>query len=277
MEPEDEVDDDTAKPLDSHSKVDLKKCSALFQRRTILLALMQGIPGCIPGGVLGTYLNDYLSYDVGFSTTEATFVMVSLGVGFIAGQLIGGTVGQWLYNRNPAWQCLFMGLCTALSAFPMLYVLNIKSIPLILYGVDSWTSKQSMYSSIMVACVLTGSIAGVTGPNIRSIMQNVSPPELRGTLFSVFNLTDDLGRGGGPYLISLLTEYSGSRRFSFSCGVGFWVISGSILASMAFTVRADEMAARQRIHAVGGEIEAGQMWTNKLSVAEDDSRERLLS
>ena len=162
----------------------------------------------------------------------------------------------------------------------MLYVINIKAIPQILYGVDIWTSKEIMYSSIMTACVMTGSIAGVTGPNIRSILQNVSPPELRGTLFSVFNLTDDLGRGGGPYLISLLTEYSGSRRFSFSIGVSFWLVCGVLLTSMAFTIRADEIAARQRRSGtMDEELEIGNSLErrDKLSIHGDGSTERLLN
>jgi hypothetical protein len=76
--------------------------------------------------------------------------------------------------------------------------------------------------------------------------QNVSPPELRGTVFSFFNLTDDLGKGGGPYLIAKLTEALGSRRLSFTAGISCWILCGFFLASMSFTIRSDEAAVRTR-------------------------------
>ena len=40
---------------------------ALFKCPSVLLAIFQGAPGCIPWGIINTYLNDYLSSDRGMS------------------------------------------------------------------------------------------------------------------------------------------------------------------------------------------------------------------
>lgn len=245
--PIDELDDHKIEMISQSETIDFQKCTRLFQRPTIVIALLQGIPGCIPWGVIGTYLNDYLSYDVGFTTTEATYAITCLGFGIMCGQLLGGTIGQWLYNRNPVLQCAFMGCSTMLGTIPMLFIINIQEAPQFMFGTNQWESRTSMYNFTLFLSFTTGLIAAITGPNIRSVLQNVSPPELRGTVFSFFNLTDDLGKGGGPYLIALLTTYSGSRRFSFSVGISFWLICGSLLTSMAWTVRADENAVRLRL------------------------------
>jgi Major Facilitator Superfamily len=50
-----------------HVLVYLYKFRALFQTPTYVLALLQGSPGCLPWGVVNTYLNDYLSTDKGMS------------------------------------------------------------------------------------------------------------------------------------------------------------------------------------------------------------------
>lgn len=40
---------------------------ALFKCPSVLLAIFQGAPGCIPWGIINTYLNDYMSSDRGMS------------------------------------------------------------------------------------------------------------------------------------------------------------------------------------------------------------------
>ena len=151
--------------------IDFHKCTRLFRRPTLILALIQGIPGCVPWGVIGTYLNDYLSYDMKFTSTEAAFVITALGTGIVTGQVIGGLVGQSLYNRSPPLQCILMGATTSLGAFPMLYVINAEKVPSFFFGVDSWHSRANMYHSILLASFITGTIAAITGPNIRSLLQ----------------------------------------------------------------------------------------------------------
>jgi len=42
------------------------------------------------------------------------------------------------------------------------------------------------------------------GVNVRAMVVNVNAPGERGTAFGVFNLTDDLGKGLGPVMTSLL-------------------------------------------------------------------------
>ena len=170
-----QLDDDDDDNIEIHTtkndSIDCKLFLRMLKQPTIVLALLQGIPGCIPWGVIGVYLNDYISYDIGFSTKEATYVLTCLGFGIIGGQMIGGTVGQLLYNKNPSLQCIFMGSSTCLGALPMLFVVNIKVIPKFLYGVEDWSSKEMMYYSILTASLLTGLIAAITGPNVRSVLQ----------------------------------------------------------------------------------------------------------
>lgn len=37
------------------------KCKAALRARSNVLLILQGIPGCLPWGVLSTYLNDFLA------------------------------------------------------------------------------------------------------------------------------------------------------------------------------------------------------------------------
>ena len=69
--------------------------------------------------------------------------------------------------------------------------------------------------------------------------RNVTLPSTRGTAFGVFNLFDDLGKGLGPALVSLIVAKSG-REKAFTNAMLAWLACGAILLSTAFTVRRDE-------------------------------------
>ena len=47
-------------------KIDIEKLGEIFRTKTITLLIIQGIPGCIPWGILNVYANDFLSNDRGY-------------------------------------------------------------------------------------------------------------------------------------------------------------------------------------------------------------------
>jgi hypothetical protein len=58
----------SAKPKNEEiysEKIDLSKVKTLFSTPTVLIIYLQGIPGCVPWGMIYVYLNDYLSADRG--------------------------------------------------------------------------------------------------------------------------------------------------------------------------------------------------------------------
>ena len=58
---------------------------AIFCVPTVLLVFLQGLPGCVPWGVIGTFLPDYLHSNCGYSVGEASFVMACFSLGGFAG------------------------------------------------------------------------------------------------------------------------------------------------------------------------------------------------
>jgi len=64
------------------------------------------------------FMNDYLAEDRGLSVQHATLVVVLFGVGGFLGQIVGGVLGQRLYNRNHRYQPLLMGGTTLLVSLP---------------------------------------------------------------------------------------------------------------------------------------------------------------
>ena len=57
---------------------------------------------------------------------------------------------------------------------------------------DAWT-RIDQDPDIRVA-ILTGAVVSLTGPNVKAVLQNTTRSSGRGISFSIFNLTDDLGK-----------------------------------------------------------------------------------
>ena len=71
-----------------------RKVRELFTIPSNLLGFVQGIPGCVPWGVIISYFNDYLAQEKGLTVQEATEVMVVFGLANGVGAFVGGLLGQ---------------------------------------------------------------------------------------------------------------------------------------------------------------------------------------
>lgn len=210
----------------------------VFRTPTAVLAFLQGIPGTVPWGVFFVFLNDFYAQDKGYSVQAATLLVMAIGGAAILGGFLGGLAGNRIYNRNPAWLPVFCGATTLLGIVPTALLLNYPA---------STGPDPSMATPLLLG-VLSGFTIAITGSNVRAILINVTAPETRGSVFSLYNLADDLGRGFGPWVIGALVAGFG-RVTAFNVANLFWVFCGVLLVAMARTFPRDEAALQARLRA----------------------------
>lgn len=216
-----------------------KDIGEIFRVRTTLLIFLQGIPGTVPWGVFFVFLNDFYAQDKGYSVQGATLIVMVIGAAAILGGFLGGLVGNRLYNRNPAWLPLWCGGTTLVGIVPTLALLN--------YPSQVGQTDPSLAVPLLLGA-LTGLTVSITGANVRAMLINVTTPETRGSVFSLYNLADDLGRGLGPWVVGGLVGVFG-RLFAFDLATLFWLLCGGILLGMARTFPRDELALQARLRA----------------------------
>ena len=135
------------------------KVCLLLHTPTIVLIYIQGIPGCIPWGMVYVYLNDYLSHNQHLTIIHATYCMTLFGIGSVFGQCIGGFVGQWLYNNDyKGGQCWFMGVSCICGVLPVLAIIY-------------YNTEVLSLTSYYILLFMAGLVVSLTGPNVRSILQ----------------------------------------------------------------------------------------------------------
>jgi MFS family permease len=209
----------------------------LLSTPTVLLAIVQGAPGCIPWGVINVFLNDYLSEDRGFSVEMATTVLMCFSLGNVCGLILGGIGGRHLYQLDNRYPAILAGSMAIMGCFPVWILLN---------TVHSTTP----YWLVALIAFTGGFGSGPTGPIIKATMTNVTLPRARGQAFALFNLFDDFGKGLGPYFVSILITQMGGRRLpAFNVGVCGWILCGLANLAIFFTVKQDEATVQTTLAA----------------------------
>jgi predicted MFS family arabinose efflux permease len=207
---------------------------SLLSTSTLILSLLQGAPGCVPWGIVNTYLNDFLAVDRGMRVEYATFVVLLFGAGNFFGMLVGGHGGSYLYRQDKRFPALLAGFSAIMGCIPFWMLLN-------------WVNSESNLWTIGPISFSSGLCSGVTGPIIKATLQNVTFPTTRGQAFALFNTFDDMGRGLGPVFVAAMISRLGGRTPAFNVGVIGWIICGVVNLCVFFTVNHDELRIQEMI------------------------------
>jgi len=224
-----------------------RKVVGIVTVKTVAMFLAQGISGCVPWSMINTFFNDYLAQDKGLGVPASTTLMITFAAGAMTSTVFSGWYGQRLYNQNAQKVSVFMGSSAILGVAPAAYLILADYRP---------GSTADLVGKSSVA-FLAGFVSSCVGVNIRAMLLNVLHPLNRGTAFSFFMLTDDLGKGLGPMIVAQFINVLG-REKAFLVSVLFWIPCGLILLATAFTILGDLKSASSRYKAERAEISADE-------------------
>lgn len=204
-------------------ELDFGKFKKVLHVRTNTIIFAQAMPGCIPLSCIVTFLADYLVNEQGMTVQASTAVTAVFGISCLCFAMSGGMIGNRLYKEARDKLPIMMSIATCCAAVPFMILVNSPK--------SAVTSEIGRPTALAFLLALMGGIGAVTGPNIRAILMNVNDAEVRGTVFSAFTLTDDLGKGLGPSIIVFITAIFG-RRLAYTIAFSFWWLSGFLLLGL---------------------------------------------
>jgi MFS family permease len=129
------------------------------------------------------------SHDMALTEIGLSFG-IAMGVGLLAGQVLGSLIGPWFVRRDRRWEC-WLPMAAYGAAVP-LYLLAFLA--------------PSAYLALFM--VFLGMMAGGLsyGPMMSSV-QSVSEPHLRATAVSLVMFSSALiGQGAGPFFIGYISD-----------------------------------------------------------------------
>lgn len=101
-------------------------------------------------------------------------------------------------------------------------------------------------TSVCALSFTAGFVASMPLANLRASILNVNEPELRGVAVAMQAMTDDVGKGLGPFIVAFFIQYMG-RKDAFNLAVAGWGPCGLMMLALCFTLRRDEEAMQTRL------------------------------
>jgi len=224
-------------------RIKLSDFRLIFSNRTNLWTFLQGIPGTIPWGILSYWLIIFLEQERGFSKQEATTVFLMMGFGATIGAVIFAMIGERIYRRDPRLLPVLCGIGVLVGIAPVVPIIN---IPLFNPGAP----ELLMFN---IGAFIGGFLVSVPSANVKAILMNVNRPEHRGSVFAVFNITDNLGQGFGPAIGGLLVSVS--YLFTMNFAVFWWVPCGIMFFMVARYIISDRKRLQDLMDARAREME----------------------
>jgi MFS family permease len=189
----------------------------ILRRRTNVWLIMQGLTAQVAFGSLVWLprLFQARAEAQGYSEKTAIVIGSLFATLFVAGGLlsiVGGLVGDRLQRRTPRGRALVacVGILAAVPFYLVLFFIPIRvDVP---DGAGAGTVLPAVLSSVVteptvgisfLLAVLALALTSANSPNWYALLADVNPPEHRGTVFSLGNLVNGVGRAAGNALVGV--------------------------------------------------------------------------
>jgi MFS family permease len=224
---EDALQDLIEKGMVYKQTIRLSDFKIIMLNKTNLYVFLQGIPGCVPWGILTYWAITFFQKFRHISKEAATTIFLVLGIGSLIGGILFAYLGQWLYKKNPKYTPILCGSMVLIGIIPCLILVNMP------------VANMKAY---LILAFFTGLLISVGIANVPAMIMNVNRPEHRGTVFSVLNITGNIGQGLGPAIGGLLVPLG--YLFMVNFAVFWWVPCGLLLFMAARYITGDRQKLR---------------------------------
>jgi MFS family permease len=204
-------DTELARVADYDYRISRDDLPGILRRRTNLWLVLQGLTAQVAFGSLVwlPVLFRERAEDQGYSDDTAIVVgsifatLFQLGAGF---SIIGGLVGDRLQRRNPGGRAMVaaVGILAAVPLYLVLFFVPIRiDVPdgagagaVVRAVLASVVTEPTVGLSLLTALVALA-LTSANSPNWFALIADVNPPEHRGTVYSLGNLSNGAGRAIG--------------------------------------------------------------------------------
>jgi MFS family permease len=240
----------------------------ILARRTNVWLIMQGLTAQVTFGSLVWLPRLFQSRaeEQGFETPTAVAIGATFATLFQLGgvlSIIGGLVGDRMQRRVPGGRALVaaVGVLGGIPFYVVLFFvpMHVDVAPDAGSGAVTGAVLRSVLTEPTVTLSLLAAVAGLAltsanSPNWFALIADVNPPEHRGTVYSLGNLVNSVGRAAGNALVGV--AFSALARglpppLNYATGLAlfqiFFVPTGIMYLKAAKTSPADARAVRERL------------------------------
>jgi len=206
----------------------------LFKKRSLLLLFVQGFFGVFPWTTITYWIITYLQEERGYSDGAIQLTMTLAIVVLALGYPLGGAMGDWLFKRTPRGRAIVSAIAVLTGAILLFFTLNIP------------VANQGLF---MVMLAVTALFIPFAGPNVVSIVYDITLPEVRSTAMSIQYFIESAGAALAPTIAGAIADAKGSSlriAFLVIC-ISTWLLCAIFFAAVAKLVPGDIATLHQQL------------------------------
>ena len=213
----------------------------LLKNRSLILLYLQGFWGVFPWNAITFWFVTYMEEERGMPPDLVMVVMVVALLAMVAGNIVAGFLGDWLFRRTKRGRALLGAVVVFFSAV-LIYL----------------TIRARTTEEFIVLSALTAFEIPMAGPNVSAAITDVTEPELRSSATGYLRFFENIGSAIAPFLTGLLAEEVGLGEAIMWVSVATWMLCFVFFTVLALIIPRDIdrlrslMQARARELGVGG-------------------------
>jgi MFS family permease len=211
-------------------RIDWEAMRGLLRIPSLLLLMAQGFFGVFAWNVLIFWFFRYLEVERGYTPGQAMTTMLVAIATLSVGYLIGGNLGDALFQRTRRGRAIVGGLGTLAAA---IFLLVTMSVP----------AENTLLFTVLLG--VTGVTMSITAPNAMATVPDITPPETRSTAQAVRKLVEDGGAALAPFLAGVIAMRASLHLAIVVICVSTWLACAVLFGAVAYVVPGDIEELRQ--------------------------------
>lgn len=205
-------------------KFDRKVAMGLLRRKSLLFLFAQGFFGVFPWQVITFWFFRFLETERGFSTGDATTIMMVAILALSAGYFVGGSIGDYFFKRDYRGRVLTSSVGVLAGAIFLVFTLRVP---------------MGQMVPFMVLLCFTAITMSVASANVQATIHDVAEPEVRSTAQAMLSFIENIGSAVAPFLAGLIAvRYSLGSAILVIC-VSTWLVCAVLFLGVAKHIRQD--------------------------------------
>ena len=227
----------------------------LWKKSTNVSLFLQGIPGCIPWGVLMIVAPLFFNH-LGFEMTTAILIMVLSQAPSAAGAIFSGWYADRLALKSQRSRLKFLTISIIL---PIPFFISAFLLPYSSVGSGAgfgvfWITP--LYPLGFVLIGIGSFFSSAAGTNYFAVIQAANEPEVRSTIISFQKVNDNVGTALGPAFAGLFGMLLGDR-YAMAIATLFWIPCAFFWFRAMNTIEVDVQQMKSLLQERAKELEKG--------------------
>jgi len=205
----------------------------IFKKRTMWFVFLQGFAGVFPWNVITFFFFGYLETERGYDSSAIIGTMAPVILILAAGYFIGGSIGDFLFQRTKKGRILISSVGVFLGAL-FIYL--------------AMTTPLDQPDQFFVFMCLTAVFMPLSSANVIATVYDVTVPEVRSTAHAIEYFIENSGAVTAPALTGAIIVASGDKTFAIlSICVTAWLLCFFFYLGALFTIDKDTNALRAQM------------------------------